>query len=440
MPKLVGYPESRSARRAFYEIDTSNEFGSGVRHGQGVNLLNLRNIFFTPLELVRVAGPGNAIIDKSTSKAATDDLSQDLITKSGAFRSEYKAEEEAEIIRANFSVSYNLNSLEAAFEQVKNKSASKKVIYYIYSTSGIVVPMPGRGVKLEADDLLQIEGIESAVDRMSRFVAAYGTHFVSSVEYGSRLAIRAEISGTNEDEKQTISAALSATFGAVSGDAKYFQERRRALKSENVTVIAELISGDKALTMTSLDDVLDFLANLKSEKVKIVPGPIHIEMSSYFSLLSGTATPNLFEDFKPVSAPPPLMALHGVPVGTILPWYPPADCLVAADDGTMMIEPPSGWAVCDGRDGTPKLADRYLVGTTDAKAIASEIGSNSHNHRVAGKTGYGLGHEPYQGGTQFEREGNETFSQRYQFDVLSEDASTQPASTRFVFIIKLSDS
>lgn len=70
----------------------------------------------------------------------------------------------------------------------------------------------------------------------------------------------------------------------------------------------------------------------------------------------------------------------GVPSGVILMW-----------SGTV-ASIPSGWAFCDGNNGTPDLRNRFVVGgsTDDAGVVKSTVtgvllqsgGSNTHTHTV----------------------------------------------------------
>lgn len=66
-----------------------------------------------------------------------------------------------------------------------------------------------------------------------------------------------------------------------------------------------------------------------------------------------------------------------VPVGTIVPWFPPASPNNGASLDTIV---PQGWAICDGSNGTPDLRDRFVLGTTDVKLLGIQGGSKSHNH------------------------------------------------------------
>ena len=58
---------------------------------------------------------------------------------------------------------------------------------------------------------------------------------------------------------------------------------------------------------------------------------------------------------------------------------------------------PSGWALCDGNNGTPNLTDRFVVGAGNSYAVDATGGSAdatlvSHTHTFSGTTGSGGAH------------------------------------------------
>ena len=77
-------------------------------------------------------------------------------------------------------------------------------------------------------------------------------------------------------------------------------------------------------------------------------------------------------------------AATGVPAGIITIW----------SGSTASV--PSGWALCDGANGTPDLRDRFIVGAGSAYAVGATGGSNTvtldetqipgHTHFVSGNT------------------------------------------------------
>lgn len=67
-----------------------------------------------------------------------------------------------------------------------------------------------------------------------------------------------------------------------------------------------------------------------------------------------------------------------VPKGGIIAWYPGEQYREKRPDGTMKIKAPDGWAICDGKNGTPDLQNRFIMGSGDAP---DKTGGNAqHNH------------------------------------------------------------
>lgn len=60
-----------------------------------------------------------------------------------------------------------------------------------------------------------------------------------------------------------------------------------------------------------------------------------------------------------------------VPQGSIIPWY--------GSSGNI----PNGFALCDGKNGTPDLRDRFLVGAGNLYTLGNTGGENSHQLTVA---------------------------------------------------------
>jgi len=70
-----------------------------------------------------------------------------------------------------------------------------------------------------------------------------------------------------------------------------------------------------------------------------------------------------------------------LPIGTILAWDPIVRTINGQPSGqTRKI--PSGWLVGDGKNGTPNLSNRFLVGTATLSDAGKIGGSSTHKHVV----------------------------------------------------------
>jgi len=69
-------------------------------------------------------------------------------------------------------------------------------------------------------------------------------------------------------------------------------------------------------------------------------------------------------------------AYNGVPVGGIILW------------SGAIVDIPDGWALCDGNNGTPNLADRFVVGAGNLYSVGDNGGSASVTLTVANLPGH----------------------------------------------------
>jgi hypothetical protein len=76
----------------------------------------------------------------------------------------------------------------------------------------------------------------------------------------------------------------------------------------------------------------------------------------------------------------------GLPIGGIILWY--------GDTNTI----PSGFALCDGMNGTPDLRDKFIVGAGGAYAVGAMDGTSTHTHTQV-NTGSEASHTHTQGNT-----------------------------------------
>ena len=63
----------------------------------------------------------------------------------------------------------------------------------------------------------------------------------------------------------------------------------------------------------------------------------------------------------------------GVPRGTVVAWY-------TNQVSGASVQPPVGWRVCDGSNGTPDLRNRFILGAQGPVEIGMAGGASVHNH------------------------------------------------------------
>jgi len=111
------------------------------------------------------------------------------------------------------------------------------------------------------------------------------------------------------------------------------------------------------------------------------------------------------------------------PSGLILAWY--------ATGG----EIPQGWAICDGSNNTPDLRGRFLRGVSDFADVGRQMGSETHNHSVSGRTtGEVEGH--YGGPEGADNGSGGNWSHKHNFHAQTNQSANIPPSTTVLFIMK----
>jgi len=432
---VAGDPlDTNSIKRDSFELTLSSQFGSGLEPGAGVNMANP----FLPR-----SAPISPFLQTSSSLTAREisasDLSSNLINSTSSYYDDLNVESESRFLAAYFRASYMFTSIEAALQKSEESRKTGRAVYFIYSIGGWVVPVRSSALSWSNTDLAQIDSEQDPNLLLRRFIGNYGSHFVQSVKYGARIAIRAQLNTTDQSAQRALSAKVQAAFGKLSAEGGMSQEERQELKALNLSIQAEVTAGgvvpSRPIVLTGFEEVATFLADFKSGRVKLVSGPLSATLQSYWPTLDTQKSPRLVQAFAPATGPTPSPAPFGLPAGSVIAWRPKAGDIIEVG-ADVKILPPQGWLVCDGSRETPDLRGKWIVGTAIPGEIGGLIGDLFHTHRVSGATNNGNGHTPWSPGTQFQIHGNQTFNHAHSFDVESTQASNAPPSIRLVYIMK----
>ena len=126
-----------------------------------------------------------------------------------------------------------------------------------------------------------------------------------------------------------------------------------------------------------------------------------------------------------------------VPIGSIVGFVPERDSAEYSDLDTLRSWlKKQGWALCDGRDGTPDLHNRYLLGTEQPESVGQRVGSSTHSHRVTAETGQEQGRERRFNTGAFFRIRLPYEGHKHSLDTESAQGSSLPPSLRVLFIIR----
>ena len=366
-----------SITRPYYDVELSSSLGSDFKLGKGADMSNPNDPRFTPpLRPFRLDAQRVGILAEEV--VPEEDIQNAIFNQVECTTDE----QEAMMLNVYFKASFGLTSFSAALDVARSSRSTSRTLYTVMSNVG-------EGSSIHVDELVWVaapdsEQVEDEGDRLRTFVEAYGSHYIANLIYGFKIALRGSIS-TNDAEQRT---GFKLAFEAWGTTTQIDASAQRILRSGNVSLRAEITCGSirpaQSYILRGYDDISAFLSGLKSGVITITKCPIRAKMNSFFSTM--TAFPRT-QALLRESAAAALIAPYGVPRGTIISWVPdPAD-VAAAADGTPLVHPPSGWALCDGRTpGVPNLAERFLRGESQYLRVSEIGGEADHCHDFSGTT------------------------------------------------------
>ncbi|MCW3119445.1 MAG: uncharacterized protein JWM28_3527 [Chitinophagaceae bacterium] len=313
-------------------------------------------------------------------------IDHNSITESSQVIEAMSEYEEARMLSAYFRGSFGLTSFSAALNTAGTRRQYERAVYVILESQGdddtLIVP------SLTWSNPPNSETIASFDERRMQFIQTYGSHYVSSIKYSFRIALRGAIQSVDETQRLAFSAAFSGWGVSAGADLQNSQR----LRQMNVHFTAEVFASSiepqtyaNRWIMTSFDDINDFLLNLRNGVITIKRAPIQASLSSFWpTLLNYPSTRSVLQR----NTAPQLTELYGVPRGTILPWIPTEDNIIETPDpttGQLMrtISLPNGWEICTGVNNTPLLDKQFLRGGISLSDIGLRGGNESHSHSGA---------------------------------------------------------
>lgn len=362
---------------------------------------------------------------------------------------EYKeassASDEAGILSAYFQGSYKFASADAAYRKAIEERSNSESVYVLLQEVGYTEDISGllNGQRLLWDPNVkpQYEGVYKRPQRFRRqFLLDFGSHYVSAIEYGYRLAIRGRIKEVDTKKTQSIKAAFKATFAGGGAEGGVDGETRKTLSSSSLELTLVATSGGfvydgevRTPVLTGLDDILGTLKQLRSGELKIRGAPLQLTAQTYWNRLPPEfeLSRALLDDHGEPPRPP---QTYGVPAGTVLAWRPLEASFFTDTRGEKHLMPPLGWALCDGSGGTPDLRNRFIYGTTDADQIGTKAGVETHVH--SGSVSANTSGKSFKPGANFKGE-IDAAAVGHSHGVTLDPASSLPPLVRLAFIIKL---
>lgn len=350
-----------------------------IKLGTGVNLadpLKPEVAPYTPFEVEapKAFGVENFGLPKSS----------EVIQEACTFRESLSVREETSVLSAYFKASYALSSMQGAATTAKTESETYHTAYALLEHTGEAESLPAQCRHWRENEVPISEKITDQDEALYNFLRCYGSHYISGITYGLRIAVQGKIKKTSVEKSQEFSLAFKAAFGSFGAEGGVRSQQKSKLEQMSVELLLEATSGGHGgglMVLRGFDDIADFLEKVKNNEIQFTVAPLKVVLNSYW--------PTLNFDWKTTrSALDPRSAIFkvpeaqfGVPKGTILPWQPTAEFFRGLDNAAeITIVPPDGWAICDGTLGTPDLREKFIMGTAEFAKLATEGGSKTHNH------------------------------------------------------------
>ncbi len=312
--------------------------------------------------------------------------SDDLIDEAFHYKESLTESEESNVLSTSFKASYGLSSLQAAYDAAKKEQGSYHTVYAILEHSGEAARMHNENLHWKVDGIPSWESLSNTDDVLFEFIEGYGSHYISAITYGLRIAVQGKLKKDSNESSQTFSTTFKAAFGSFGAEGSARNEHIKKLESMDVKILLEATSGGHTgglLALQSFGEIAKFFDDVKDNKIQFRVAPIKLNLSSYRPTLppewnkTRDALDSRLASFKTPGAP------YGVPKGTIIAWHPTPDYvegLESNDQAETKIVPPSGWAICDGKLGTPDLRERFIRGTGKWAPTPPTGGLEEHAH------------------------------------------------------------
>lgn len=309
-------------------------------------------------------------------------------------RQSTSAREESLILSAYFQGSYGFVSGEAALEVASKEHAESTSLFALLESRGEVrdlgSEMGGQVLQWREGEKPMLEDLVSTDEDLRRqFLLDYGSHYVAAITYGYRIGIRGKLKKNTSEDSAKISAAFNATFVAGSAEGGIDAEHRKTLSSSDLDLHFEATSGGLYENgervpgiITDLDQIFETLQKLKDGTIKVRAAPLFATARTYWNLIPPEYSRSRALLNQGGDSPPPDPVVHFIR-GAIISWSPPASAIVEDEEGHRRLVIPSGWALCDGTEGTPDLRNRFIYGTDQIDQIGKTGGETVHRHTVS---------------------------------------------------------
>ncbi|MBE9584622.1 hypothetical protein IM792_09210 [Mucilaginibacter sp. JRF] len=366
--------------------DIPIDYGSAVKIGKGVNLENPNDPIAMNKDLLDVnehealANLYGVRLKADTTKP----IDYDEARKKEVINY-YENENEdflAFMLQAKFGVKAGFASYGASLSFVRQKRNEGKLIIFD-ATSRILRGQDIKDLNIKNSQLKSLKDIESLNDeavRYDRFVNQFGTHYINSITYGYSISIFGSIKTTSE----SVKTQFSAYFRNLAVRANIDAAMESFFSNQDITINAAIDAGGNSsiFYLTTFPQIRDFFDGLNSGKIKLYPTAVAFKATSFRPLINPNEFPKIYTMMLPYPGEK-AASPFGVPKGTIIAYNPiNIQNIIKSNSPDKELENqiPDGWAICDGRDGTPDLRNRFILAAADAKELSTIGGQAEHFH------------------------------------------------------------
>jgi hypothetical protein len=312
--------------------------------------------------------------------------SSEVIQETTVWKESLSEHEESSVLSSYFKASYMLSSAQGSYEAARQIHGSYRTVYSLLEHSGEADRLEDGLCHWRNDEVPLSEAIADRDQALQQFVMTYGSHYVSALKYGLRIAVQGKLRKDGNTTETQFSAAVKAAFGSFSADVGVRNAQKQKLESMAVDLLLEATTGGHSgaglLVVRGFDDIAAFLDDVKNDRIEFSVAPIEMTLKPFWAVLkpSWTRTRAALDPSEASFKVP--VAPYGVPKGTILAWRPTADFVRGLEPNSpeQVIVPPDGWALCDGARGTPDLRGRFIRGTVQWLPVPVTGGAETHQH------------------------------------------------------------
>lgn len=271
-------------------LNLSGDFGTNLELGDGIDVSNLKH----PIRMLN--SPFR--LTSATEKYAKASESKTFQFIDLNYQSVLNSNDEETLLNTNIGGVFNqLFGLDSEVSKGKTIHQKKYSVYYLFTAVSEERQLPADNLDWtkNSDVLHNMNNLADNQRISTQFVNQFGTHYVGSIKYGVRIAIRVQMNENSESKKKKLALAikdsLTATFNG-----KFDSTAARLLKNEDLNVSIKVLSGGMGSAkvptyLTSLDDIAVFFKAInQTNEFPLQPGILSVTLYPYTNTIPQSYT------------------------------------------------------------------------------------------------------------------------------------------------------